>query len=228
MAKEKILIVEDEKPLVKILKYNFEKEGYRVLAEGDGEAGLAAFRKEKPDLIVLDLMLPKVDGFEFCRTVRKDSATPILMLTAKKEEVDRVLGLELGADDYVTKPFSVREVLARVKGILRRASEKGGGSSTPERLGELLVDLERYEVSVKGKPVALSPKEFEFLKCLLQAQGRALTRDQLLEKVWGYDRSMEIDTRTIDQHVKRLREKLGAESARLVTVKNIGYRLKTD
>ncbi|MFA6091496.1 MAG: response regulator transcription factor [Elusimicrobiota bacterium] len=226
MAGEKILIVEDEKPLVKVLKYNLEKEGYRVAAAFDGEAGLLMWRQERPDLIILDLMLPKVDGFDFCKTLRRDCQTPILMLTARKEEVDRVLGLELGADDYVTKPFSVREVLARIKAILKRAS----GKSSPGivRAGALEADLERYETRVNGKPVSLSPREFMFLRCLFEADGKALSRDQLLEKVWGCDKSMDIDTRTIDQHVARMREKLGPESKRIVTVKGVGYRIKLD
>jgi len=227
MAGEKILIVEDEKHLVKVLKYNLEKESYRVVTAGDGEAGLQLCRNEKPDLVILDVMLPKLDGFEFCKAVRQSAKTPILMLTAKTAEVDKVLGLELGADDYVTKPFSVREVMARIKAILRRASDTGSGKPL-FRAGELEVDLGRYVVRVKGDPVSLSPKEFDFLKCLLQADGRALTRDQLLEKVWGYDKSMEIDTTTIDQHIARLRGKLGSEADRIVTVKNVGYRLKTD
>lgn len=227
MARQKILIVEDEKPLVKILKYNLEKEGYKILTANDGEAGLAAFQSDKPDLVILDVMLPKVDGFEFCKIVRRQSKTPILILTAKKQEMDRILGLELGADDYVTKPFSIREVIVRIKGILRRVYDKDENGSAL-RAGTLEMDLEKYETRVGGEPVALTTKEFEFLKCLLQAQGRALTRDQLLEKVWGYDQSMEIDTRTVDQHVKRLREKLGAEAKRMVTVKNVGYRIKLD
>jgi two-component system alkaline phosphatase synthesis response regulator PhoP len=227
MAKEKILIVEDEKDLVKILKYNLEKEGYRVVVANDGEAGLSIFRKEKPGLVILDVMLPKLDGFEFCKVVRQESKVPILMLTAKTEEVDRILGLELGADDYVTKPYSVREVLARVKAILRRVSDSEGEKAFV-RAGELEVDLERYVVKVKGDPVQLSSKEFEFLKCLLGAKGRVLTRDQLLERVWGYDDGMQIDTRTVDQHIARLREKLGVESPRIVTVKNVGYRIKID
>lgn len=220
------MIVEDEKHLVKILKYNLEREGYRVACAGDGQSGLASFEKEKPDLVLLDLMLPKVDGFEFCRTVRSHSRTPILMLTARKEEVDKVLGLELGADDYVTKPFSVRELLARVKAILRRASRKEPAAVL--RAGELEMEPEKYEVRVKGRHVLLSSKEFEFLKILFQAEGKALSRDQILEKVWGYDQSMEIDTRTVDQHIARLRDKLGSESGRILTVKNVGYRLKID
>lgn len=227
MANEKILIVEDEKDLVKILRYNLEKEGYKVKSASDGETGLAMFRKETPDLVILDIMLPKLDGFEFCKIVRQASKTPILMLTAKKDEVDRILGLELGADDYVTKPFSVREINARVKAILRRISDKAG-PKTVIRAGQLEIDLERYETRVNGKAIILSSKEFEFLKCMVNADGRALTRDQLMEKVWGYDKSTEIDTRTIDQHIARLREKLGSEAGRIITVKNVGYRFKTD
>lgn len=226
MANEKLLIVEDEKDIAKLLRYNLEKEGFRVLVAHDGEAGLALFRKEKPDLVILDIMLPKLDGFDFCKAVRQESKAPIIMLTAKSDEVDRILGLELGADDYVTKPFSVREVLARVKAILRRLSDTGGSPKAMVRVGTLEVDMERYTAKVKGHVVTLSSKEFEFLKNLLMAEGRVLTRDQLLEKVWGYERGMDIDTRTVDQHIARLREKLGAESKRVVTVKNVGYRIK--
>ena len=227
MANEKVLVVEDDKNLVKLVKYNLEKEGWRVVTAGDGEAGLAALRKERPDLVVLDAMLPKLDGFEFLKLIRRETRVPVLMLTARKEEMDRVLGLELGADDYVTKPFSVRELNARVKALLRRAAP--AESATPGGLlkaGTIELDPERYEVRVNAKPVVLTTKEFEFLKILLQAGGRALTRDQLLEKVWGYDRSMEIDTRTIDQHVARLREKLGDQGPVIATVKNVGYRIK--
>ncbi|HVE14430.1 MAG TPA: response regulator transcription factor [Elusimicrobiota bacterium] len=225
MAGQKILIVEDERNIVRLLQFNLEAEGYRVCAAYDGEAGLAALRKEKPDLVLLDLMLPKVDGYEFCRQARKDSSVPILMLTARKAEVDKLLGLELGADDYVTKPFGIREVLSRVKAILRRTSPTGDPGKLL-RAGKLELDPARYEVRVAGKPATLSSKEFELLKVLLESDGRVLTREDILEKVWGYDRSLELDTRTVDQHVKRLREKLGAEAQRLVTVKNVGYRIK--
>lgn len=227
MGNEKILVVEDEKPLIKLLKYNLENAGYRVTPVQDGESALASFKKEKPDLVLLDIMLPKLDGFEICKIIRQESKVPILFLTARKEEMDRVLGLELGADDYVTKPFSVRELLARVKAILRRVSDKKEERSIV-RAGDLEVDLERYETRIKEKAIVLSPKEFDFLKCLIHADGKALTRDQLLEKVWGYDKSAEIDTNTVDQHIARLREKLGTESKRIVTVKNVGYRIKLD
>lgn len=226
MTKTRVLVIEDEKDLVRLLKYNLDKQGYQVLAAYDGESGLTAARKEKPDLIILDLMLPKLDGMQVCRTLRQESKVPIIMLTAKKEEIDRILGLELGADDYVTKPFSVRELSARIKTILRRSQPQEDADSA-SRFGDLQIDTDRFTVSVKRKPVALSSKEFAFLKILVEAKGKALTRDQLLEKVWGYDRSMEIDTRTIDQHITRLRDKLGSESKRVITVKNIGYRFET-
>ncbi len=221
---KKILIVEDEKEIVKLLKYNLEKEGYLLVIATDGEAGFLAFKKSKPDLVILDLMLPKMDGIEVCKAVRRESQVPIIMLTAKKEETDRVLGLELGADDYITKPFSVRELMARIKSLFRRMTSLDAPASL--KVGKLEIDLEKYEVHLNGKPVELSSKEFTFLKILLEAKGKVLSRDQLLEQVWGYDKGLEIDTRTVDQHVARLRAKLGTESERLMTVKNIGYKFK--
>ena len=223
----RVLIIEDEKDIVRLLKYNLEKEGYAVLSASDGEAGLSLARQEKPDFIILDLMLPKLDGMQVCRTLRAEMSTPIMMLTAKKEEIDRIIGLELGADDYMTKPFSTRELLARIKTILRRTqgTERETGAFIA---GTLSVDFARYTVQLKGKPVALSSKEFEFLKILIQHKGKALTRDQLLEQVWGHDPSLEIDTRTIDQHIARLRDKLGSEAKRVITVKNVGYRFDTE
>src|SRR5438445_2329788 len=183
-----ILIIEDEKDIVRLLKYNLEKEGYTALAAHDGEAGLDLWRREKPDLILLDLMLPKLDGMQVCRSIRQESQVPIIMLTAKKEEIDRILGLELGADDYVTKPFSVRELLARMKTILRR-TKPGVKEERAFKAGQLEADFSSYTVTVKGKPAALSSKEFEFLKIRILANGKALTRDQLLEQVWGHDPS---------------------------------------
>lgn len=224
----KLLLVEDDKDLVRLIKYNFDKEGYHVVHASDGETGLALARKEKPDLVILDVMLPKLDGLEFCRLFRQESKTPIIFLTAKKSEVDRILGLKLGGDDYVTKPFSVGELIARVAAVLRRASGTGQDEAPPLRAGQLEVDLARHEVRVKGQTVALTPKEFEFLKALVEADGKVLSRDQLLEKIWGYDRSMEIDTRTVDQHIARLRRKLKGEGFRIATVTNAGYRLKRD
>ena len=220
----RILVVEDEKPLQRILRFNLEREGYEVESASDGPAGLSAFRRAKPDLIVLDAMLPGLDGFDLCKAVRRDSATPILFLTARKEETDRVLGLELGADDYMTKPFSVRELLARIKAILRRGA--GAAKSEVLRSGAIELDEARHEARIGGAPVGLRAKEFALLKVLLDAGGRVLSREDVLERVWGHDRALELDTRTVDQHVARLREKLGRESGRLVTIKNVGYRLK--
>lgn len=224
----RILVVEDEKDIVRLLKYNLEKEGYTVLTAMDGQAGLDLARKENPDLILLDLMLPKLDGTQVCRSIRQESQAPIIMLTAKKEEIDKIVGLELGADDYVTKPFSVRELLARIKAILRRAHSSGAAAEGARKFGDLKFDPERFTVTLKGKSIGLSTKEFEFLKILIEADGKALSRDQLLERVWGYDKSMDIDTRTIDQHITRLRDKLGSEAKRVITVKNVGYRFETE
>jgi two-component system alkaline phosphatase synthesis response regulator PhoP len=224
MSKLKILVVEDDRDILKLLRYNLEKEGYAVTPAADGEEGVALFRREKPRLVLLDLMLPKVDGLEVCRLLRAENKkVPILMLTAKNTEIDKIVGLEMGADDYVTKPFSVREVLARVKTLLRRTA---GEEPAPQLLaaGALEMDLDRYEVRVGKKPVDLTTKEFELLKILWAARGKALSREDILERVWGYDKSADIDTRTVDQHVARLRDKLGAEKQRVLTVKNIGYR----
>ncbi|MBI3507707.1 MAG: response regulator transcription factor [Proteobacteria bacterium] len=229
MASEKILVVEDDKNLVKLLKYNLEKAGFEVAAVMDGAEGLKTIKSHAPSLVVLDVMIPKLDGFEFLRVVRKDSRVPIVMLTARKEEMDRVLGLEMGADDYVTKPFSVRELVARIKTVLRRSAERERAGGVDElSAGALHIDFKRYETTLKGKPIPLTTKEYQFIKCLIEAGGRAMTREEILERVWGYDRSMEIDTHTVDQHVLRLRGKLGAEAVRLVTVKGVGYRFKTD
>jgi len=227
MSNGKILIIEDEKDLVKLLSYNLQKEGFKTVAAYDGESGLAQVSKQKPDVVLLDIMLPKLDGYEVCKRIRQKSKVPIIILTAKRDEFDRVFGLELGADDYVTKPFSVREIVARVKGITRRASS-GKSYRVPVRIGHLEIDYESYQVLVQNKPIRLSPKEFEFLKCLAEADGRAISRDQLMEKVWGHEPSTILDTRTVDQHIARLREKLGSESKRIITVQNVGYRLKTD
>jgi two-component system, OmpR family, alkaline phosphatase synthesis response regulator PhoP len=228
MAKEKILIVEDEKDLVNLVKYNFEKEGYPVISATNAESGLTAARKQKPDLIILDVMLPKMDGTEFCRIFRQESQTPIIFLTSKKNELDRILGLKLGADDYITKPFSIRELIARVETVFRRlsVSESSNQGKKMVKIGELAVDFERHEVYVKGKFSNLPPKEFELLKLFIQAKGKVLSREELLEKIWGYDNAPEIDTRTVDQHVARLRKRLQSERDRIATVANFGYQIK--
>ena len=228
MAQVKILVVEDEKNIVKIVSYNLEREGYRVAVARDGEEALEKIRKEPPDLILLDLMLPKKSGLELCRELRADRKTahlPIVMLTAKGEEADRVVGLEMGADDYIPKPFSPRELVARVRAVLRRSSRP----EMPEiwRCETLTVDWKRRIVRLGSKPVKLTPKEFELLKTFVESGGRVLSRDQLLEQVWGYDQSLEIQSRTVDIHVSQLRQKLGSEGKRLLTVTGAGYRWRS-
>lgn len=227
MTKPLILVIEDEKDLVKLLKYNLERHNFEVVSALNGEAGLALAREKKPALILLDVMLPGMNGFEVCRAIRQNSNVPILMLTAKRDEYDKVIGLELGADDYLTKPFGINELIARIKTILRR-SQPPTLPSFALSFGQLEVDFGRYSAAVKGKSIKLNTKEFEFLKVLINAKGHALHRDELLEKIWGLERSMDIDTRTIDQHIARLRDKLGPESARVVTVKKVGYRFNTE
>jgi DNA-binding response OmpR family regulator len=228
MAKESILIVEDEKDLVKLIRYNLEKEGYRVFAAHDGEAGLALFRKEKPDLIILDIMLPRVDGYEFCKIVRQDSRVPIIMLTAKTEEVDRVLGLELGADDYVTKPFEIPVVLARVRALLRRAKGEASGAAGAKdgllRLEGLTLDPSSHSVTLDGQELTLTRYEFRLLQALMQNAGRVLTRESLIDQVQGTEVSV-ID-RAIDTHVFGLRKKLGAAADLIETVRGVGYRVR--
>jgi len=218
---EKILVVDDERPIADILKFNLEREGYEVLLAYDGETAVDLALRELPDVIVLDIMLPGLDGFEACRRIRERSAVPIIMLTAKEAESDKVKGLEFGADDYVTKPFSVRELVLRVGAVLRRGAEP---SVSPElRLGPLVLDAERHRVTVDGKEVALTALEFRLLHTLLQRQGRVQTRERLLEDVWGM--RGDITTRTVDTHVKRLREKLGEAGKLIETVRGVGYRI---
>ena len=220
--KTKVLVVDDEQDILDLVRYHLEREGYQVVGCRDGKSALDLVGRDNPDLVILDLLMPGVDGLEVCRRLRRDSAIPIIMLTAKADEMDKVVGLELGADDYVTKPFSPRELVARVRAILRR------GAPTPDekvlRLGDLTMDFARYQVTVKGREVSLTAKEMELLRALVEAKGRVLNRDFLLERVWGYDRASEIESRTVDVHVRRLREKLGADARRIVTVKGVGYR----
>ena len=224
--KEKILIVEDEKDIVKMLEYNLKKDGFRTISANDGEEGLERAHSEYPDLIILDLMLPRMDGLEVCKKLKSDNKTtgiPIIMLTAKAREADKVVGLELGADDYVTKPFSPRELLARVKAVLRRVKEKSAEKEIL-RIGELEIDFSKISVTIKGKTVELTAKEFELLKTLMKAHDRMLSRDYLLDNIWGFDHAIEIQTRTVDVHIRTLRKKLKSEAKRIVTVKNYGYR----
>ncbi len=228
--REKILIVEDEKDIIKMLEYNLKKEGFKVIDARDGEDALDLAMREYPDLILLDLMLPGIDGLEVCKSLKKETKTasiPIIMLTAKSQESDKVVGLELGADDYISKPFSPRELIARIKAVLRRVTEK---EKLPEifQAGDLRIDFARISVTVKGKAVTLTAKEFELLKTLLKAKGRVLSRDYLLDTIWGFDHAMEIQTRTVDVHIRTLRKKLKSESGKIVTVKNYGYRFEAE
>lgn len=223
----KILVVEDEKNIVKVVTYHLQRQGYEVEAAGDGRQALEKIRRDPPDLILLDLMLPEVEGLEVCRQVRADSRTaaiPIIMLTAKTEEADRVVGLELGADDYIAKPFRPRELMARVKAVLRRVDRHLAPAVF--RCGQLTVDWERRLLKVGQRPVKLTPKEYALLKALVEAKGRVLSRETLLERVWGYERSVEIQSRTVDIHVSQLRQKLGAEGKRIVTATGAGYRFR--
>jgi len=234
MAGRKILVVEDDKTLLDALKYNLSKEGYGVATAVDGVQALEVARAEKPDLIILDIMLPKLDGFEVCRILRKETTTPILMLTAKVEEIDKVVGLEIGADDYMTKPFSLRELLARIRAMLRRtemvkqeALPKEETVPSAIRVGDLSIDFRRHQVSLGNSVLDLSPKEFGLLAFLAMNRGRAFSRDYLLEKVWGYDYAG--DTRTVDVHIRWLRQKIEVDPAqpqRLLTVRGVGYKFE--
>jgi DNA-binding response OmpR family regulator len=232
---ETILVVEDEPALQETLAYNLKKDGYVVEAVGDGRSALEAARRLKPDLIVLDLMLPELDGFEVARILRKEMTTAILMLTARDDEIDRVVGLEVGADDYLTKPFSMRELLARVKAQLRRArlirEEMGkSGEAVPHEtltFGSLILNLTRREVTLDGKPLQLKPKEYELLVFLAEHKGHMLSREFILERVWGWD--FIGDSRTVDVHVRWLRQKIEPDAAhpqRIVTVRGGGYRFE--
>ena len=224
-----VLVVDDEKDINFILSSNLKKEGFKVLSAGSAEAGLELAQKHHPDLFVLDIMLPKIDGLEMMRIVRQDSQAPILFLTAKKDEIDRILGLKLGADDYIVKPFSVREVIARVKAILRRTMNSPRKSAKKMiKVGGIEMDFERHEVKVNGKRLTLSPREFQLLKLLAEAEGKVLSREKLSQEIWGNDESVEIDIRTIDQHVARLRKKLLNERDRIATISNFGYQIRAD
>jgi len=217
-----ILVVDDEPNILELAKLYLEQEGYRVEGVGSGNDALLKLSSVKPSLIVLDLMLPDIDGFEVCRQIRKKSDVPILMLTARKEDVDKIVGLELGADDYLTKPFNPRELVARVKAILRRY-ESGLKPSQAMEISNLHIDLARREVAIDGQPLRLRTKEFDLLATLAQNLGVVLTRDRLLEMVWETDYYGE--TRTVDIHVNHLRDKLSGANASIETVRGIGYKM---
>jgi DNA-binding response OmpR family regulator len=230
MQAAKILVVDDERNILETVGYNLEKAGFRVITATDGEIALQKARQEHPDLMVLDLMLPKMNGLEVCRVLRQEpalKAMPILMLSVQADETDKVVGLELGADDYMTKPFSPRELVARVRALLRRRSPDAEDAAVFE-LEDMVVDWDRHTVRVAGERVELTSKEFGLLHVLVNAKGRVLSRDTLLDKVWGYERSLEIETRTVDLHVSQLRKKLGAAGKHIITVKNVGYRFILD
>jgi two-component system OmpR family response regulator len=233
MIGSKILIVEDDRTLLDVLKYNLTKDGYEVVGAVDGIQALELARSEKPDLIILDIMLPKLGGFEVCRVLRKEMTVPILMLTAKVDETDKVVGLEIGADDYMTKPFSLRELVARIRAMLRRAEMLKQETVSKEtisaaiQIADLTIDFARHQAFLGGSVLHLSPKEFDLLAFLARNRGRAFTRDYLLEKVWGYDYTG--DTRTVDVHIRWLRQKIEADPAhpqRLLTVRGLGYKFE--
>jgi len=231
---QKILVVEDEPTLVETLTYNLKRQGYQVSTATDGQTALVKARAEQPDLIILDLMLPEIDGVEVCRTLRQEMSVPIIMLTARDAEIDRVVGLEVGADDYVTKPFSMRELMARVRAQIRRqrlirqeAASSQQKIHAPLTFGTITIDIDRREVLKSGQPIPLTPREFDLLVFLARNRGLVLSRDLILEKVWGWDFSG--GSRTVDVHVRGLREKLEDDPANptlIVTVRGVGYRLE--
>jgi DNA-binding response OmpR family regulator len=227
-----ILIVEDDPALRETLRYNFERQGYRVSCAADGEQALELAGREPPDAVVLDVMLPKLDGFDVCRALRRASTVPILMLTARDDEVDKIVGLELGADDYLTKPFSVRELLARVRAMLRRVEMLRPAEPRPSaprlvEAGDVRVNLDEHRAYRGDRPLQLKPKEFDLLVFLMQRPGRAFTRDQLLSQVWGYEYAG--DGRTVDVHVRWLRQKIEPDPSSPIlieTVRGVGYRFR--
>lgn len=232
---EKILVVDDEPTLRETLAYNLENAGYYVITAADGPAALESTRADSPDLVILDIMLPGMDGFEVCRILRKEMTTPVLMLTARDDEIDRVVGLEVGADDYLTKPFSMRELLARVKAMLRRVrlirEEIDSEGTLPSKkiitFDDLVINLDRHEISLSGQPLALKPKEYELLVFLTQHRGHVLSREKILETVWGWEYIG--DSRTVDVHIRWLREKVEVDPAsptRIITIRGVGYRFE--
>ncbi|HWQ71398.1 MAG TPA: response regulator transcription factor [Desulfitobacteriaceae bacterium] len=228
MSGRTILIIDDDELIRELLCYNLEKEGYRVIAAKDGAQALDLLTREQPDLIILDLMLPGIDGLEVCRQIRFNTRfleVPLIMLTAKGEEIDKVLGLELGADDYVTKPFNTRELLARIKARLRRVYDADKSSEISD--GEIRLDIKNLQVYIRGEEIVLTPKEFELLRILVEHPGKAFSRDELLEQIWGYDYFG--DSRTVDVHVRHLRQKIERDPSKpdyIETIRGLGYRYK--
>lgn len=225
MVKQKVLIVDDEISIQELIRFNLEQAGFDTEVASDGIAAIEAFESYRPDLIVLDLMLPGKDGYDVCKEIRRTSNVPIIMLTAKETELERVLGLELGADDYITKPFSPLELVARIKAVLRRASGQETHDENEYRVGNLFLQVDTREVKVHDKNVDLTRKEFDLLHIFMQNVGKVLTREVLLQKVWGYE--YEGETRTVDVHIRHLRRKLGPEGeTRIETIHGVGYKLR--
>jgi two-component system, OmpR family, alkaline phosphatase synthesis response regulator PhoP len=229
MAEEKILIVDDEEHIRELIKFNLDKNGYKTICADNGVDALKMAKGENPQLILLDVMLPGMDGYDVCKEIRRDnsiSSTPIIMITAKGEEFDKVLGLELGADDYITKPFSIRELIARVKAILRRTTIKPIDNSY--NFGTISIDFEKHEVTKEGMKIELTLKEFELIQILIKNKGRVMTRDFLLDKIWGYEYIGE--TRTVDVHIRHLRQKIEDDDKNpkyIETIRGIGYRFSS-
>ncbi|MCD4672148.1 MAG: response regulator transcription factor [Anaerolineaceae bacterium] len=232
---EKILVVDDEPALLETVAYNLKNAGYEVITASDGLSALEAARQQAPELVILDIMLPGMDGFEVCRVLRQEMTTPVLMLTARDDEIDRVVGLEVGADDYLTKPFSMRELLARVKAMLRRVrlireemdSEGIVQSQKVSKFDDLVINPDRHEISLRGEPLALKPKEYELLVFLTQHRGHVVSRENILETVWGWEYIG--DSRTVDVHIRWLREKVEVDPAsptRIITIRGVGYRFE--
>lgn len=222
---ESILIVDDEADVADLLSFTLKNEGFQVSTAGDGEQALKKIRQNPPSLVVLDLMLPGLSGTDVCKSLKRDpqlANIPVVMLTAKSEETDRIVGFELGADDYIIKPFSPRELVLRIRAVLRRGRQDLKASSAILKVGTLIVDTERYQVTIKGKPIDLTSTEFKLLTLFMERKGRVQNRDKLLQDVWNYEAS--IDTRTVDTHIRRLREKLGAQGEMIETVRGVGYR----
>jgi len=224
---KKILVVDDESAILQTLRFNLERSGYAVVTATDGRTAVALAQREQPDLVVLDIMLPVLDGIETCKEIRKFSSVPIIMLTAKDREIDKVLALELGADDYVTKPFALHEFLARVKARLRRPVPSTVDHDAAVAIGDIVLDPSRQSLMVRGKDTALAPKEFALLRVLMENHGRVVTRQTLLDKVWGYD--FDGEQQTVSVHIRWLREKIEADSSsphHIVTVRSRGYMFK--
>lgn len=222
-----VLVVDDEPAISHILRFNLKNEGYRVLTASNAEVGLKLADRHSPDIIILDIMLPKMDGLEMLRILRQEHQTPVLFVSAKNDEIDKILGFKLGADDYIAKPFSVRELMLRVKAILKVTTARPPkGDVNRVCIGGIEIDFERHDVRVRGKAIKLAPREFQILKLLIEAKGKVLSREYLSKCLWGDDESFEIDIRGVDQHIARLRRKLLSERVRITTVSNFGYQMR--